>query len=152
MDSQNETAYCGIYCPDCIHYKNKYSIYARKLNLELENKEFAKYAEIDSPFGEQFQKYKEFTEVLKALSNTQCTKTCRVGGGCSGIPCKIMECCHSNGYDGCWECKESESCNKFDFLQPRCGEMPKKNIKKIKEHGIQNWVDSRHIFYIWQTS
>ena len=150
MDSQHETAYCGIYCPDCIHYKNKYSIYARQLKNELENIEFDKYAEIDSPFGAQFKKYKEFREVLDALSDTQCDKTCRVGGGCSGNPCKIMECCLSKKYEGCWECNETDECEKFDFLQPRCGKMPKNNIEKIRKNGIKNWIELRDKFYIWQ--
>ena len=150
MDLQNKTAYCGIYCPDCIHYKNKYNVYARQLKKEIERVEFDKYAEIDSPFGEQFKNFNEFIEVLNALSNTQCNKTCRVGGGCSGTPCKIMECCLSNNYEGCWECSKLDDCKKFYFLEPRCEEMPKNNIRKIKEHSIQNWIEVRDKFYIWQ--
>ncbi|MDA3896730.1 MAG: hypothetical protein PF482_11365 [Desulfobacteraceae bacterium] len=67
MNSLHETAYCGIYCPDCIRYQNKYDEYARKLRNELENVEFRKYAEINSPFGANFKKYNEFIEVLNAL-------------------------------------------------------------------------------------
>ena len=150
MDSKNETAYCGIYCPDCIHFKNRYSEYAHQLKNELEEIEFDQYAAIDSPFGTQFREYDAFKNVLNALAETQCNKTCRVGGGCSGIPCKIMECCVSRNYEGCWECDESDGCEKFDFLQPRCGEMPKNNIRKIKKYGIQNWAELRDKFYIWQ--
>jgi hypothetical protein len=150
MNPQHETAYCGIYCPDCIRYQNKYDEYARKLRTELENIEFQKYAEIDTPFGANFKKYDAFIEVLNALSNTQCDKPCRVGGGCSGNPCKIMECCISKSYEGCWECNDLDECEKFDILQPRCGEMPKNNIRKIKKHGVQNWIELRDKFYIWQ--
>jgi hypothetical protein len=28
--------------------------------------------------------------------------------------------------------------------------MPKNNVKKIREHGIQDWIDLRDKFYIWQ--
>jgi len=133
-----------------MHYKNKYSVYAQQLKNELENVEFDNYAEINSGFRANFKNYKNFFEVLNALSNIQCDKTCRVGGGCSGNPCKIMECCLSYGYEGCWECNELDECDKFDILQPLCGEMPKNNIEKIKKHGIQNWIELRDKFYIWQ--
>ncbi len=149
MDSKQKTAYCGIYCPDCIRYNNKFDTYARQLRDELKNIEFHKYAEIETPFGANFHKYKEFTEVLNALSNAQCDKPCRVGGGCSGTPCKIMECCISNHYEGCWECAELDECDKFDILEPRCGQMPKNNIKKIKKYGVQKWSETRDKFYIW---
>jgi hypothetical protein len=150
MNPQNETAYCGIYCPDCIRYKNKYSLYADQLMAELENIEFHKYADIDSPFGANFKKYKEFIEVLRALIDSRCDKPCRVGGGCSGNPCKIMECCIFNGREGCWECTELDECENFDILEPRCGETPKNNIKNIKKYGIGNWVEKRGKFYVWQ--
>jgi len=128
----------------------KLLIYARQLKKELEDIEFDKYAEIDSPFGAQFKKYTEFRKILDALSKTQCDKTCRVGGDCSGDACKIMECCLSKRYEGCWECSELDECEKFDFLQPRCGDMPKDNIRKIRKHGIKNWIELRDKFYIWQ--
>jgi uncharacterized protein DUF3795 len=150
MNSLDKTAYCGIYCPDCIRYQNKYVEYAQKLKNELENIEFSKYAAIRTPFGADFEKYDEFVEVLDALVNSQCEKPCRVGGGCSGTPCKIMECCISKGFEGCWDCTEMDDCEKFDILEPRCGEMPKNNIRKTRKHGVQNWIDLRDKFYIWQ--
>ncbi|SDL08742.1 Protein of unknown function [Maridesulfovibrio ferrireducens] len=150
MKSKKNTACCGIYCPDCIHYKNKYSVYALLLKEHLIEINFDKYAKIKSPFGEQFQKYDEFEEVLNALAGTECNWACRVGGGCSGVPCKIMECCFSNEYEGCWDCPEVEGCDKFDFLAPRCGQMPKNNIRKIQKFGLQHWIEHRDNFYIWQ--
>jgi len=150
MDPKNETAYCGIYCADCIRYKNEFTKHASQLKDELKKIEFDKYAEIKTPFGANFERYNEFIEVLYALANAQCEKPCRVGGGCSGIPCKIMECCISKGFEGCWDCTELDECEKFDILQPRCGEMPKNNIRTIKKHGVQNWIELRDKFYIWQ--
>lgn len=44
MDSLNETAYCGIYCKDCIHYRNNYSIYAQRLVDELQKVELKLYS------------------------------------------------------------------------------------------------------------
>ncbi len=150
MKLKNNTAYCGIYCPDCIHYKNQYSVYAKSLKDHLEAIDFDKYAKIESPFGAQFKNFEKFETILTALAETKCNQTCRTGGGCSGIPCKIMECCLSNNYEGCWDCSEVDECNKFDFLEPRCGEMPKNNIKKIKKDGIDKGMEKRDNFYIWQ--
>ena len=150
MNPQNESAYCGIFCPDCIRYKNKYTEHASQLKAELEEVKFDKYAEIDTPFGANFRKYEEFSEVLNELVKSQCDNPCRVGGGCSGNPCKIMECCISKHFEGCWECSELDDCDKFDILTPRCGETPKNNVKLIKQHGIQNWVPLKGKFYIWK--
>lgn len=150
MNSAHQTACCGIYCPDCIRFQNRFHIHARQLKNELDAIGFHQYAKITVPGGDNFNPYAEFMEVLTALANTQCDKPCRVGGGCSGTPCKIMECCVSNGYAGCWECDTMESCEKFDILRPRCGEMPKNNVRKIKEHGIENWIEMRDTFYIWE--
>lgn len=152
MNSLDQTAYCGIYCQDCIRYQNKYVQYAQELKNELEKIEFSKYAAIKTPFGADFEKYKEFRDVLDALVKSQCENPCRVGGGCAGKPCKIMACCVSRNFQGCWECAELDECEKFDILEPRCGEMPKNNIRKIRQHGIKDWIGVRDKFYIWQQS
>lgn len=150
MDILNETAYCGIYCKDCIHYRNNYSIYAQRLVDELQKVEFSEYAKIDSGFRASLKNYGKFIDVLNSLANTKCDKTCRVGGGCSGKPCKIMDCCISKEYEGCWECNEIDKCNNFDILTPVCGDMPKNNLKIIKKNGVATWKSLRNKFYIWE--
>lgn len=151
MSTDKDTAYCGIYCPDCLRHKNNYSEHAICLKKVLEEIDFNKYAEIDTPFGANYKNYKEFKEVLDTLINSQCNSPCRVGGGCSGIPCKIMECCTSKNYEGCWECAEFEECDKFDILLPRCGDSPKRNLRIIKSKGVQKWASLRNQLYIWQS-
>ncbi len=150
MEVKDQTAYCGIYCKDCIHLNNEYSELAKGLQKHLKEIEFDKYAAIDSEFGKEFKPWDKFSIVLSKLSDTQCEKPCRSGGGCSGKPCKIMECCQDKNFAGCWECSDIEQCDKFDFLEPRCGDMPKMNIREIRKYGIDNWVDKRANFYIWQ--
>lgn len=150
MSTRQNTAYCGIYCPDCIHFRNRYSHMARELEDHLKEIEFDRYAEISSPFGQGLSNWKQFAEVLHELAGTQCNNPCRPGDGCSGKPCKIMLCCQQKGFEGCWECPDTSGCDKFDFLEPRCGQMPRKNIEKIKKHGMENWIENRHHFYIWQ--
>ncbi|WP_169738210.1 DUF3795 domain-containing protein [Maridesulfovibrio frigidus] len=145
----DKVAYCGIYCPDCIHYQNEYSKLASELKNHLLEIGLDKYAKTKSPFGAQFQNYEEFETILSALAETKCDKPCRAGGGCSGIPCEIMDCCISKSYEGCWECSNVDSCDKFTFLEPRCGKMPKNNIRKIKKLGLDDGIEQRDNFYIW---
>lgn len=150
MDVQGKTAYCGIYCPDCMLFKNGFSPAASKLLKELKDVDFNEYAKIQSPFGQDYTGYDKFTATLEALAGIQCNQTCRAGGGCSGKPCEIMKCCLAKDYEGCWDCEEVEGCEKFDFLTPRCGDMPKNNIRAIRKHGMQNWLAHKDHFYIWQ--
>ncbi len=150
MNIRYKTAYCGIYCPDCILYQNEYSPVAAQLKELLSNTEMRDYAAVASPFGTDFKDYPAFEKILGALAEVQCEKTCRVGGGCSGTPCEIMKCCYSKGFGGCWECEDVEECDKFDFLTPRCGDMPKNNIRTIKVRGIKYWEKDRDKFYVWQ--
>lgn len=165
------TAYCGVYCADCLHYRNKHSKLAESLKRELDISVFHKYAEVKSPFGKVFKHYKEFAQVLEALANHYCASPCRVSGGCStsgcdyphvnqntGIEaseecstggCAIIKCCRDNGYAGCWECQHFEKCDNLAILEPRCGDMPVNNLRKIKALGPDNWAEHRQKFYVW---
>jgi len=144
------TAYCGLYCGDCIRYKSKAADLARNLAHELQETEFDKYADVESSSVEELRHYKEYCEVLNTIVRLQCNAPCRVGGGCSTFSCKIIECCQHRGLEGCWECDEVEKCDKFEFLKPFCGDMPLQNVRTIKELGLDRWVEHRTKFYIWQ--
>jgi len=150
------TAYCGLYCDDCIRYKSKASDLSRKLLKELRNIEFGKYADIKSSSEkqfdavEQFKPYKECCEVLEAIAALQCNTPCRVGGGCPTFACAILECCRKKGFRGCWECDEFEICEKFKSLKAIHGDSPQHNLKKIKELGLDSWAEHRSKPYMWQ--
>ena len=142
------TAYCGLYCGDCIRYKNKASKLALDLKEELQRVQFEKYAKVKSMFVNEFKNYKECIEVLEAIADLQCNNTCR-GGGCPTFKCKIIDCCRTKGLKGCWECNEFENCKELDFLEPFHGDLPKKNLRKIKELGLENWLEHREKFFKW---
>ena len=150
------TAYCGLYCGDCIRYRSWASDLARDLLIELQHEGFDKYAKLKSSSEKQFdsvkqfEHYKECCEVLKAIVTLQCNKPYRVGGGCPSFSCDILECCRRKGFEGCWECSEFEDCGEFEFLKPFHGDTPVQNLRKIKEHGLDKWSKHRHEFYIWQ--
>ena len=142
------TAYCGLYCGDCIRYRSKVADLARDLIGELKKVEFDKYAEVKNSFVKELKYYKECCEVLEAIVGLQCNNACR-GGGCPTFSCKIIECCKTRGFEGCWECNEFERCKEFKFLEPFHGDTPLKNLRKIKELGLDKWVGHRQKFFLW---
>ena len=150
------TAYCGLYCSDCIRYRSKAADLASELIEELHDTQFSNYADIKSSSEkqldavEQLKKYKECCEVLEAIAALQCNTPCRVGGGCPTFSCDILECCHGKGFEGCWQCDKFESCGKFEPLESIHGVCPKENLKKIKELGLDKWAEHRCKPYVWQ--
>ena len=150
MSNKDLTAYCGLYCPDCMWYQNNFSSLARDLMDKLNQVNFKRYASVKSPFGTELEYYSEFSDILKFIARNDCKEPCRTGGGCGGHPCKIMKCAEKKNYEGCWECSEMEACEKFDIVTPRCGDTPVRNLQKIKELGYEGWVEERDPYYIWQ--
>ncbi len=143
------TAYCGLYCGDCIRYRSKFSDLARDLESELQKVKFDKYAGVKSTSVKEFRHYKEFYKLLDALAKLRCDTSCRTGGdGCSQ-PCKIKKCVQSKNLEGCWECDEFEKCEKFEFLKPYHGDTAQKNLRKIKEYGLDRWAKHRKKSYLW---
>jgi hypothetical protein len=125
---------------------------ARDLLGELQSTEFDKYAEVKSSSldkAEAFKNYRECCEVLSAIVEIQCNEPCRVGGGCPTFTCKILECCQEKGYEGCWECRDFETCMKFESLKPFHGDGCLHNLRKVKELGVEKWAEQRQKFYVW---
>jgi len=143
------TAYCGLYCGDCIQYKSKFVDLVRDLANELKKVKFDKYAEVKSASVKEFEHYKEFLEVLDGMAKLKCDIPCRAGGdGCSQ-PCKIKKCVQSKNFEGCWECDEFEGCGNFEFLKRFHGNTPQENLRKIKKYGLDKWAKYRKEFYLW---
>lgn len=143
------TAYCGLYCGDCLRYKSKVTELARDLMSELQAVRFDRYAEVKSAFVKEFEHYKEFREVLEATARLRCNTPCRLGGDGCLQPCEIKRCAQSKNLDGCWECDEFEKCEKFEFLKPLHSDNPQANLREIKKHGLDRWVKHRGKFYRW---
>ena len=149
------TAYCGLYCGDCFRYHCRVSELSGNLLSELGDMHFEKYAEYKSGSAKQFdpvpefEHYTEFCKVLEAIVALQCNSPCRTGNGCPAFSCDILECCRSRGFDGCWECEEFESCLRFEKLEACHGDGPRRNLRIIRELGLDNWADNRCKPYVW---
>lgn len=143
------TAYCGLYCGDCLRYRNRYSELAGDLKQELARVNFTPYAAAKSRAQGKFRDFPACLETLDQLAALQCEQSCRVGGGCASFACEIFACCRGKGFQGCWECQELEACAKFEFLEPYHAECPKENVRKIRALGLDDWAATRTKCYLW---
>ena len=143
------TAYCGLFCGDCIRFKSEAPDLALHLLDELRKIKFENYVKVKQRSVNELESYKEMISALEAISKLKCDIPCRSGGDGCLQPCEIVKCVHLKGFEGCWECEEFEACGKFEFLKPFHGNVPQNNIKKIKNYGLDNWATHREGMYTW---
>ena len=149
MKEWDLTAYCGLYCGDCIRYQSRASELADELLKEIEKTKFTEYAKVKRSHKKEFENFESFIPLLKSISEIRCENPCRLGSdGCEG-GCEIIECVKGKEIEGCWECGEIGHCDKFEFLKPFHGDAPLNNLRKIKELGIENWAKAREKCYPW---
>ena len=148
-DQRDLTAFCGLYCGDCVRYKCRASTLSNELLDEISKLHLAEYAKVKQDHKKEFENFDSFIDLLKAISEINCEIPCRLGGDGSGGTCEIIECVKNKSFEGCWECDEFEGCNKFAFLKPFHGNAPVNNLKKIREHGLSNWAKHRDKCYPW---
>jgi len=151
MERQDQklTAYCGLFCDDCIRYKSKASDLALQLLNELGKIKFEDYSKVKQRFVKELESYEEMISALEAIRKLKCDTPCRSGGDGCVQPCEIAKCVNLKGIEGCWECKEIEACDNFEFLRPFHGNAPQNNIKKIKKYGLDKWASHREGIYTW---
>jgi hypothetical protein len=146
------TAYCGLFCGDCIRYKSKASDLASQLLDELGKTKFENYVKVKQRSVKELKTYKETISTLEVIRKLKCDIPCRLGGDGCAQPCKVANCTHLKGIEGCWECKEFEVCDNFEFLRPFHGNTPQNNIKKIRNYGLDKWAAHREGMYTWSES
>ncbi len=139
------TAYCGLFCPDCIPSNKRLFEVLNELEDLLIELKFDKYAELKSKSNETFQNYSEFLNVLEEMKKLKCKDLC-TEGGCKE-DCKIRECVKNNQYEGCWECNDFKNCELLEYLKKI--HPIEYNLEMIKKYGIDNWDDKKGKHYIW---
>lgn len=151
MNDQDKvlTAYCGLYCGDCIRYKSKAADLALELLNELKEINFENYVKVKRSSVKEFECYDEMIKAIEAINNLKCNTPCRLEGDGFVKPCEILKCVLSKNLKGCWECSEFEECDKFTFLKPFHGDGPQKNLKKIIKYGLDKWAAHREKCYPW---
>jgi len=98
------TAYCGLYCGDCIRFRSETTQLARDLMSELQAVQFDKYAAVKSAAVKELEHYNECIQVLDTIVKLGCDTPCKAGGEGCLQPCEVKRCVESKNLDGCWEC------------------------------------------------
>jgi hypothetical protein len=147
MGNDKLLAYCGLYCGDCHGFSGRIPDLARDLRKELRRMKYDKFAEFISTFsfGKDFKNYDECYKVLGAMVRFRCKKGCRAGGGSPF--CKIRKCTQKKEIEGCWLCESFEVCEKLDFLIPVHGDAHKKNLRKIKRKGKEDFMKGKRLWF-----
>lgn len=145
MVDKKYTAFCGLYCKDCIPSDGKLFELLNDLNEHLLNLKFGKYAELKSKSIPIYRNYPQFQELLNEMKNLECKALC-TQGGCKE-DCQIRECVEEKGYCGCWECEEYKNCL---LLEPLKKIHPiEHNLGMIREYGTEKWSEKRKKHYKW---
>jgi hypothetical protein len=152
MNTQrNKTTFCGISCNDCIPGNKELFSTIRKLEKILKNIGFEKYASFKAQKSNIFNEYNIFDQVLNEIRRLECSGSCYEGPeselGCNSN-CEIRKCVLEKDLDGCWDCEQSNVCEKLSDMKKFHPSITQ-NLEAIKEHGIENWFDHRGKHYEW---
>ena len=130
-------AYCGLYCGDCAGYSGEIADAARNLKETTERYKFHQTAK--HLFAEKLKNYDELCKMIEFMTELKCPKTCRQIEE-SEVKCEISKCCREKKFFACHECSTFETCSKLKTLSGLHGESHIKNLRAIREMGIDNWI------------
>jgi len=147
MDQRRYTAYCGLYCRDCIPGKSDLFRAARELEQQLDEAGFGKYARVKAAKAVVFEDYAMFADVLDAITQLECPGPCREGGG--NADCAVRACAIKKHHAGCWECEDLRGCSLLDPLRRFHGDNIDHNLEMIRQFGPDNWAEHRAKHYPW---
>jgi hypothetical protein len=165
---------CGLNCSDCLFYKPEIYEAAKKLKKVIIDSEldvfFGKISENKSwktiaehlnedcaqfeVYFDSFQQFPDFMNVLDDLIKLQCVALCMKTGGCSmgGVThqCDAVKCVTSKGLVGCWDCAESDVCEKLSFVKKAYGKVIDENFRTIRTKGVGAVKSRGNKYYVWQ--
>lgn len=151
MDCRDKTAYCGLYCSDCIPGDQRIYDAVEKTLAIFDEVGMERYAAFSAQKSKVFEQYPQAIAVLGEILKLKCSGSCRRGPdsvlGC--MPdCPIRVCVLGKTYDGCWECPDHRTCVKLERLK---GFHPSINetLEAIAVGGVEGWVSHRLPHYPW---
>jgi hypothetical protein len=140
------TAYCGLYCKDCIPSNEKFFRIADELMDLLDELQFEEYAALKVKVSPEFTDYATFVRVLRGMKSIECKGLC-TGGGCDK-DCRIRICVREKELRGCWLCEKFEACELHESLKSFHPCLVH-NLRMIKQYGPDDWSDKRGRHYKW---
>ena len=144
MKKKELLAYCGLYCGDCGGYTGTIADAAADLQKELKDYKFELTAK--HLFSDPLKDYHKFVEMLGFMTTLKCDSVCRDKADTS-TSCQIRKCCREKGYYACYECGDFEVCEKLESLKGLHRDSCVKNLKAIKEMGLEKWVETGKRFW-----
>jgi hypothetical protein len=130
-------ACCGLYCGDCAGYSGEITEAAAELREKIHKYKFAQTAK--NLFPKELKDYDKLYKMLGFMTTLKCPKTCREKTA-DEASCEIRKCSFAKGFYACHECGDFESCDKLESLSGLHGESHIKNLRAIREMGIENWI------------
>jgi hypothetical protein len=140
------TAFCGIFCGDCIPSREELFCTVDRLDEMLGEIEFEAYAAYKTNLLPAFKEYPAFLSVLRQIKQLRCP-TCRQGG--RNPQCEIRLCVQNKGLNGCWECDERSGCAFLDRLRNVHPNLDY-NLGLIAKMGTEKWFLKRKEHYQWK--
>jgi hypothetical protein len=138
MSDGSQTAYCGLFCGNCVIRRGKLAALAAELLRQLEEPDVQKLlVGLPKVMPDQFRAFDRIEDargVLEAMLHLDCQATCKQGGGTTG--CAIRECCLKKGFEGCWCCNDMEGCETLAWLNPVNGNAHMLNLQTIRDRGM----------------
>jgi hypothetical protein len=148
MDNERAlTAYCGLYCGDCIPSHERLFEVLAELRRLADDLSLDRYAELLAKNKAAFEDYPAFESILAELAALRCPATCRDGGG--RPDCSIRACAQDKGLEGCWGCDVRRGCALLEPLRGFHGDTIDGNLDAIAEHGPETWSEERGKHYPW---
>ena len=131
-------AYCGLYCGDCAGYSGDIADAAQKLQDTTNRYKFRQTAK--HLFPEKLKEYDKLEDMIDFMTELRCPRVCREIKE-SDVKCKISKCCREKGFFACHECDGFETCGELKNLAGLHGEAHIKNLRAIRDMGIEEWVN-----------
>lgn len=137
QEKKNLIAYCGLYCGDCAGYSGEIAEAAKNLKEATQRYKFQQTAK--HLFSEELKDYDEFSEMLDFMTKLKCPKTCREIEP-ERVKCEISKCCRGKGFFTCHECSTFEECDKLEKMKGLHGDSCIKNLRSIRQMGVEAWL------------
>lgn len=147
MSDNEYTAYCGLYCNDCIPSDSSLFMAAEALRDRLQNRKFEEYAKLKASSNKTFTRYDEFSKLLQEIINLKCSSPCRHSGG--KADCPVRNCAQNKNYRGCWECDNRFECELLAPLRKFHSNLDY-HLTIISQLGENDWSTHRKEHYFWE--
>jgi hypothetical protein len=150
-ENRKYTAFCGLYCKDCIPSNKELFALIDSLADLLDNLGFEQYAKFKSSRIKEFQNYETFRNLLTEMKKLKCETNCFEGPvsvyGCNEN-CEMRQCVLNKNIAGCWECNDYKVCKKLE-LHRKFHPGMEHNLDMLKKFGLDNWLDKKGKHYPW---